>query len=157
MATPHVAGAVALLAAKYPAMTPKTIYKRVLKRNTPLGTLTGLCRTGAMLNLWKAIAPPPSLTVTSPNGGESWPMSSTQTITWNAAGLKSTDTLYIVLKRKGINVALIAKGIDPTTGSYSWTVGSCIKGTVTPGPKQQILLMVKGMTLQDESDGGFTI
>lgn len=157
MATPHVAGAVALLSAKYPAMSIKTIFKRVLKNNKPLATLTGLCKTGAMLNLWNAIAPPPSLTVTSPNGGEIWPMSSSQMITWNAAGLKSTDTLYIILKRKGVRVALIDKGIDPTTGCYSWTVGNCIKGTVGSGGNHQIEILVKGMTLKDESDGGFTI
>lgn len=157
MATPHVAGAVALLAAKYPGMTPNAIYKRILKRNTPLAALSGLCRTGALLNLWKAIAPPPSLTVTSPNGGEDWTLTTSQTITWTAAGLLSTDTLYIILRQSGVNVALIQKNVDPTTGSYTWTVGDCRKGSVTAGTNSRIILKVKGMALKDRSDGAFTI
>ena len=157
MATPHVSGAIALLSARYPAMSPQNIFKRVLKRNTPLASLTGLCRTGAMLNLWKAIAQPPGLVITSPNGGEDWNMSSSQTITWNSCGLLSTDTLYIILRKGGVNVALIQKNVDPTAGSYTWTVGDCVKGAVTTGSDFRIILKVKGMALSDKSNGDFTI
>jgi hypothetical protein len=157
MATPHVTGAIALVSARYPAMSPVNVFKRVFKRNTPLASLSGLCRTGAMLNLWKAIAQAPGIRVTSPNGSEDWTMGSSQTITWDFCGLLSTDKLYIILQQSGVNVALIKKGIDPTTGSYSWTVGDCILGSVTAGTDYQIFIKVKDMTLNDKSDAVFTI
>jgi hypothetical protein len=97
----------------------------------------------------------PYITVTSPNGGENWKIGNTETITWNSAGL--TDTLYIILEQYGINVALIQKNINPSLGTYSWTVGDCRTGYVFEGVNYKILIKVKGSTLKDKSDGAFMI
>jgi hypothetical protein len=97
----------------------------------------------------------PYITVTSPNGGESWAMSSTKNITWNSAGL--TGNLYIVLQGHGINAALIAKNIDPSLGTYTWSVGDCIQGSVTTGWFYKILIAEKGTGIKDKSDAEFSI
>ena len=98
---------------------------------------------------------PPAISVTSPNGGEDWTTGSGCDITWTAAGV--TGNLFVVLQQNGVNAALIAKGIDPAAGSYTWTVGDCIKGTVMPGTNYKVLLIDSSRTIKDRSDGSFTI
>jgi hypothetical protein len=97
----------------------------------------------------------PYVSVTSPNGGEDWQIGTTENITWDSAGL--TSTLLIVLQQNGTNVALIAKNVTPSLGTYSWTVGDCIKGSVTTGPNHKILIAVTGSSIKDKSDADFTI
>lgn len=97
----------------------------------------------------------PSITVTAPNGGEDWVLGTSQNITWNAQYL--TDNIHIVLQQDNTNVALIAKNIDPSPGSYSWTVGNCVKGAVTAGSNYKILIMEKNSTARDKSDAVFNI
>jgi subtilisin family serine protease len=53
MATPHVAGAVALLRAAYPAETHTAIISRLFAATDKLPSLTAKCVTGARLNLAK--------------------------------------------------------------------------------------------------------
>lgn len=97
----------------------------------------------------------PYLTVTYPDGGETFQLTTTKNITWKCAGL--TGTLYIVLRRDETNVALIAKNVNPDLGSYSWNVGDCRKGAVTPGTGHKILIVQQGTTLKDKSDSEFVI
>ena len=61
-AAPYVAGAFALMLAKYPTETYQQIIARVLNATDPLPALTGKCVTGGRLNLRKALSPPISLT-----------------------------------------------------------------------------------------------
>lgn len=67
-AAPLVAGACALLLAKYPAETHQQIIARVLKGVDPLPALAGKCVTGGRLNLRKALSPPIQLTLLSMPG-----------------------------------------------------------------------------------------
>jgi hypothetical protein len=97
----------------------------------------------------------PYVTVTSPNGGEDWQMNTTKDITWDAAGL--SNDLYIVLRQNGVNVALIAKNINPVLGSYSWNVGDSLKGTVTSGTNYRIAIIEKNSSVADKSNAAFTI
>jgi hypothetical protein len=97
----------------------------------------------------------PSITVTSPNGGEVWTLGTTENITWTSVGL--SNNIHIVLRQNGINVALIAKNIDPNPGSYTWTVGDCLKGTVTPGANCRILIKEKNSKVKDKSDAAFEL
>ena len=55
MATPHVAGALALLAAQYPGDAPNRLVNRLLNSTRPLPALAGRTVTGGMLNLEGAL------------------------------------------------------------------------------------------------------
>jgi subtilisin family serine protease len=61
LAAPLVAGACALVTARYPGENYQQIIARVLKATDPLPSLAGKCVTGGRLNLWKALSPPISL------------------------------------------------------------------------------------------------
>jgi subtilisin family serine protease len=69
LAAPSVAGALALMLAKYPAETHPQIIARVLSATDPLPALAGKCVTGGRLNLRKALSPPISLTAIPASGG----------------------------------------------------------------------------------------
>lgn len=69
----------------------------------------------------------PSVTVTSPNGGEVWDSGSTHDITWTAASSDpggTINTIDIVLSTDGgaTYPTTLVSGIA-NTGSYSWTIG----------------------------------
>lgn len=97
----------------------------------------------------------PSITVTAPDGGENWTYGTIETITWDGFGL--SDNIHIVLQQNGVNVALIAKSIDPSPGAYSWRIGDCIKGSVTVGANYRIMIVQKNSTVTDKSNADFTI
>jgi hypothetical protein len=67
-----------------------------------------------------AAAPTASITVTAPNGGEMWAVSSAHNITWTSVGVGSS--VKIELSRdSGTTWTTIASPV-PDTGSYAWTV-----------------------------------
>src|SRR5262249_52257339 len=55
MATPHVAGAVALLKAYHPTMTYLDLISVILQNGTPLTSLSGKTSTGKTLNVYGAL------------------------------------------------------------------------------------------------------
>ena len=69
-------------------------------------------------------APTPSVTLTSPNGGETWGIGSVQNITWKTTGISSPNdkmTIYIIpAGDSSMNINLAQQ--VPNTGSYSYTV-----------------------------------
>jgi hypothetical protein len=67
----------------------------------------------------------PSITVTSPNGGETWKVGETKNITWQTSNISSPNdkiTLYVALANNLGMHCNIAQKI-PNTGSYNFTVG----------------------------------
>jgi subtilisin family serine protease len=60
-AAPYVAGALALMLAKYPDEIYQQIITRLLNATDPLPALTGKCVTGGRLNLHNALSPPINL------------------------------------------------------------------------------------------------
>jgi hypothetical protein len=99
--------------------------------------------------------PPPPITVSSPNGGESWARLSVRNITWSA---NLAGKVKIQLFRNGKLVGLIAGGVSAGAGSYSWTVGKFGGGTVPAGSGFKIRIR---STLDpnkfDDSDAVFSI
>ncbi len=95
------------------------------------------------------------IAVTSPNGGESWQSGSLHLITWDAPGLSAK--LNLTLWKDGVQRGTIADNIDPTPGSYLWTVGKYVGGTAPVGTGYTIKIKGIGTTLADESDGPFAI
>ncbi len=62
-AVPYVAGALALMLAKFPGETHQQIISRLLHATDPVPALAGKCATGGLLNLRNALSPPLALTV----------------------------------------------------------------------------------------------
>lgn len=62
----------------------------------------------------------PTITVTSPNGGESWEVESGQNITWTSIGIKG-DVKLEYSSDNGASWELIAASA-PNNGIYAWTI-----------------------------------
>ncbi|MDQ1352494.1 MAG: hypothetical protein QG657_2800 [Acidobacteriota bacterium] len=96
------------------------------------------------------------LTLTSPNGGETWPITSLRNITWKAAGI--SDNLEITLWKGGVLIGIIADDINPAVGFYAWTVGQLIDGSmVSCGSDYTIKIKETGQSPEDSSDANFNI
>jgi hypothetical protein len=90
-----------------------------------------------------------SMTLTSPNGGESWAAGSSQNITWNSAGVATVKLEYTA---DGLTWTEIASNLNAATGSYSWSI-PVINST-------QCLVRLTNMAILsvvDQSDSVFTI
>jgi hypothetical protein len=67
----------------------------------------------------------PFIHVTSPNGGETWVVGTTQAITWNSNYLDQTGTIYLYYWYAGKwypITSLPASSITGTSSSYNWTI-----------------------------------
>ncbi|KKQ45984.1 MAG: Endonuclease/exonuclease/phosphatase, partial [Candidatus Yanofskybacteria bacterium GW2011_GWC2_37_9] len=99
----------------------------------------------------------PSITVLSPNGGEVWPVGSTQAIKWNSNG---APTIMVDLVRPNYECHL-TNGDVPNTGSLTYTLSACINGLPIPqGSDVKIKVMYRSnavIVTQDQSDSAFTI
>lgn len=123
MATPHVTGAVALIAAEFPAETSAERITRVLSHILPLESLKGKCVTGGLLNLDLAMGGVlPAITVTSPNGGESWEAGSTHNITWTSTGIVGNVKIEYSTDNGNSWTGIVASTAN--NGSYSWAVAN---------------------------------
>lgn len=97
---------------------------------------------------------PPTTTVSSPNGGETWGIGSSQTVSWSASdffGVSSINLEYSL--DGGGSWAPIASGLG-NTGSYPWAIPNA--------PTTQALIRAtafdgSGNQASDVSNGSFTI
>ncbi len=112
-------------------------------------TLTNLASNQRM-TIVEQTSPPPQITVTSPNGRETWVKGTTKTITW-------TDNISGNVKIKLLNgaaTAAIIANSTPSDGSFDWTIPSSLAN----GSKYKIdVSSVDDRTLKDQSDRSFTI
>lgn len=96
----------------------------------------------------------PTVTVTSPNGGENWAAGSVHNITWTATddvAVTSVDLLYST--NGGATFTAIASGIA-NSGSYAWTVPNT---ATTNGFVKVVAHDGSGNIGQDLSNSAFTI
>jgi hypothetical protein len=92
----------------------------------------------------------PAIAVSSPNGGESWTMGSTQNISWTAAGTIANVKIDYSINHGNAWTAVVAS--TPNTGSYSWTV------PYTPGTECLVRVSDAADTSAfDMSDNVFTL
>ena len=96
--------------------------------------------------------PPPSITVSSPNGGESWAVDSTQTIIWSSVGLSATSRVKIELSRDGGVTWKTIVASAPNSGSKSWKVA----GPTTAQARIRVS-SISPPGIADVSDAGFVI
>ena len=90
MATPHVAGAAALVLAERPGLTSTELRRALILSADPKSTLTGLVASGARLNVRRAfsqeIVAPAGLVAGSPSPSlNAWSNSNTATASWSGA------------------------------------------------------------------------
>jgi endonuclease/exonuclease/phosphatase family metal-dependent hydrolase len=93
--------------------------------------------------------PTPSLTVLSPNGGESWVGGSSQAITWTASGVTNVKVEYTL---DGSTWTLLTASTAASTGSYPWTVPSSATTTARVRVSD-----AANAALSDTSDAAFTV
>ncbi len=92
----------------------------------------------------------PTLVLTSPNGGEDWPIGSTQTITWSAYGLNGL--VRIELSHDGGATWRTIVSRTRNDGSHTWTVS----GPATTQARARIS-SISNRGVSDTSGAGFTI
>ena len=99
---------------------------------------------------------PPTITVVSPSGGETWPAGTKQTIRWNYAGNPGSYIKIELLKGEVVNLTIasrVSKGRGGT-GSHSWTISS----NQAPGTDYRIrVTSTTNSGYTDTSDSDFTI
>lgn len=71
-------------------------------------------------NLYAFYPDTPTITITSPNGGESWIAGKSKKITWNSVNVPTVKIEYSI--DNGFNWITIIASTSGTSGSYSWTV-----------------------------------
>ncbi len=105
--------------------------------------------------LARACTTQPSITVTSPNGGETWTPGQNVTITWTSSGM---DDSKVFIQVENSNPYSIASGIPASQGSYTWTVKDVTNFTMS----RQVKVRIGGHSsnnvyADDASDNYFSI
>jgi hypothetical protein len=110
----------------------------------------------AILLLLGAVLSAQTITVTSPNGGESWVIGDPVTITWTCSGI-SGDVRLVLMRSGGVTVGTIVSGVSAASGSFSWTAGTTTSGTAPAGTDYVIRVRNIGSDYLDNSDAPFTL
>lgn len=93
---------------------------------------------------------PPNITVTTPNGGETWTKGSNQTITWTD---NIDENVKIELLKGGVLVETIHSS-TPSDGTLPWMVS---QGLATGSDYRIQVTSTVDVGVSDASDGDFTI
>ncbi|MFY0600786.1 MAG: T9SS type A sorting domain-containing protein [Cyclobacteriaceae bacterium] len=96
----------------------------------------------------------PAITVTSPNGGETWDVGTEQIVSWTYAGFENTDLIEIRLSTDGgENYTIVNDGTFATypDNTFNWTVPS------NPTTQGRIQVVNTTNQVKDSSDFDFTI
>jgi len=144
------------------ALSPTTCTSTGIQTKTwkRVGTCSGGVTHPASENISCAYSAP-SITVTSPNGGESWRVGETRNITWTSTGLPSDAQVTLLFVNYDGASASITSSISASSGKYSWTIPERIAyynaGTV--GSRLNIRVYVNSSIGQffDDSDNYFAI
>lgn len=97
----------------------------------------------------------PVMRLTAPNGGEEWCVGSTQSITWDTAGITAAWLTVALSDDGGATWTTIVDSTDASTGSYSWVVDV---EEATGDPDYLVRIIdVDDATSFDDSDSAFTI
>ena len=92
----------------------------------------------------------PSITVTSPDGGESWIRGSSHAITWTSSGTAGSN-VKIELLKAGVSVQTLSAS-TPNDGTFSWTIPTGL----TTGPDYRIRI-TSTSAYTDTSNNNFAI
>ena len=134
-------------------VTNRTISMSVVARdNQPGGG--GVTSDDMVITVAAAAGP---FAVTSPNGGESWPESSVQTVTWNVAGtdlapINEANVRILLSTDGGFTYPTVLLASTPNDGSENVTMPACLE-TTTARVRIEAIVNV----FFDISDADFTV
>lgn len=99
------------------------------------------------------ITPPPTINVTSPNGGEVWTAGNTYPITWTSTNLVGFVMIRLLIGTAG-NYTTINSSVNSSVGSFNWPIPT----TIASGTNFKIsIISISNYTIADTSDSYFTI
>lgn len=136
-----------------PYQMPGNAYQVQINLINPNGTYVGDI-SDAPFSIIENYPPPQSITVTSPNGGETWVAGTMHPITWNYTGL--TGEVYIGLIAENMNsINIIMPAISIGAQHYDWS----IPADIMPGRYMVQVVWITDLTvfIGDISDGYFYI
>jgi hypothetical protein len=101
---------------------------------------------------------PPTIHLTSPNGGESWTFGTTKQITWTSEGIRPLETVRMDLLKGGNTIGTLSSvySYEPQN-SWNWIVGHKGGPYAPPGNDYKVKITTSMSNISDESDGVFTI
>ncbi|TAK59456.1 MAG: T9SS type A sorting domain-containing protein, partial [Bacteroidetes bacterium] len=96
----------------------------------------------------------PTITITSPNGGEDWSIGTLRYITWTTNGLPSYAVMKIEYSVNGVNGPYtVITTFGTNSGSYYWVP----PGPVSSNARIRISTVAQSVTVSDVSDADFTM
>ena len=102
-------------------------------------------------DFWIGITGNNNLLLTSPNGGEVWPVGSSQNITWSTTG--SIPGVKLEYSTDGFITPILITAASLNTGSYTWTIPNDCSNTV----KVRVSDSTFPTQVYDDSDACFRI
>jgi hypothetical protein len=96
-----------------------------------------------------------SISVTSPNGGETLVLGKSCPITWTAANVAVNVKIQLIRPGGGL-VGLITTNLAPGASPYSWTIGQSASGIAAAG-SYKVRVSALDNSVLDESDAAFTL
>lgn len=107
---------------------------------------------GTILDAGGVTAATNSVTLTSPNGGESWNVASSKNITWTTSGSVSNAKIEYSTNGGASYLNTIVASTPASSGSYTWTVANDPSSTV-----RVRISDASDPSVYDTSDSNFTI
>jgi subtilisin family serine protease len=128
MATPHVTGAAALYASRYPTATAKEIRDAILVSATPTASLSGKTATGGRLNVWGALQIAPGIGISISDVTHAEGTGATTTFTFNVTLSSASNNTIMVDFDTDDGTATIAGGdYVSNSGTLEFAPGDTLK------------------------------
>ena len=152
----------------YPSGTWEVLYSSIPNNGTISWTVSGVAGTAKRIRItsvdnpaitdmsdanFSLTAPQSTITVTSPNGGESWQMGTTHNITWTSSNLSGNVKVEV----NGNYPSGAWESLAPSvanTGSFSWSISTAAAAGTA---KRVRITSVDNPAITDMSDANFTL